>query len=53
MDTVKVKVVVYEDNRPVAEQSITYYREQDYEVKVDTPDGTDLRLARKAGAANG
>lgn len=47
--TVKVRVVVIEDDQVVAESKLTYYSGQDYVVQIVTPDGIDATQARKAG----
>lgn len=49
-DTVKVKVVVSEDGVEVGFTEVTYYRQQPYTVKIDTPDGVDAKVERTAGS---
>lgn len=47
--TVTVKVVVFEDGKEVGATKIRYFEGQDYVVKIDTPDGVDAQVVRKAG----
>ena len=47
---IKVRVVVFEDGVEMDAKEIGYYRGQDYEVQVVTPDGVDLTVfAGRAG----
>lgn len=48
-EVVRVRVEVYENDQKVAESEIGYYAGQDYTVKVDTPDGTDVSVPLTAG----
>ena len=55
--TVRIRIVVLEDNVEVDEANIAYYDGQPYRVELATPDGTDLRLPmdgyREAGREDG
>jgi hypothetical protein len=44
MDTHRVEVVVSEDGQEVKRLTIDYFTGQPYEVRIDTPDGTDAKF---------
>lgn len=46
--TVRVKVVVLEDDVEVGQIEVTYFETQPYEVLIDSPDGVDARVKRRA-----
>lgn len=50
LDTVNVKVVVYEGDEEVETLSVGYFAGQPYSVLIDTPDGVDRRCDRVATA---
>lgn len=49
MSTVGVTVKVYENGAEIATKTIRYFEGQQYAVKIDTPDGTDVEAHFTAG----
>jgi hypothetical protein len=44
MATIRIRIVVFENDMAIDEANINYYEGQPYRVDLVTPDGTDLRL---------
>ncbi len=40
-DVRKIEVVIYENGREIHSLNVRYFLGQPYQVKIDTPDGTD------------
>lgn len=49
MSVVRLRVEVFEDDQPVGTLEIGYFPTQEYVVLINTADGTDAMLPRRAG----